>query len=212
MEDIMTALGSPLTFEKSGVTALVADLQARGRRSFHAHRRLLCARTPLAARVQMLTTLVRNSATWGCGTWPNNTALLKAANTCQLSCIRTMLGAKRQATKTWAEGQVRTMRAARVALFHSGQERWSTYALHQMWKLHGHTARREGPTRDLLLWRNLKWWKEVAEPSGCRHGGRFNSALDIERSIAKIGGYVWVTVAQGRDRLVCLARQLCGRV
>ncbi|CAE7238934.1 unnamed protein product [Symbiodinium sp. CCMP2592] len=198
--DIMNALGSPLTFEKSGVTALTADLQARGRRAFHAHRRLLCARTPLENRMKMLTTLVRNSATWGCATWPNNAALLRAANACQLGCVRAMIGTKRGATESWAEWQVRTMRMARVALFNSRQERWSTYALRQMWKLHGHAARHPGPTKDLLLWRNLKWWKEVAEPAGCKHGGRFNSSVDIERSISRIGGYDWVDLAQDRDQ------------
>ncbi|CAE7609134.1 unnamed protein product [Symbiodinium sp. CCMP2592] len=174
-------------------------MQARGRRAFHAHRKLLCAPTAIDVRMKLLTTLVRNSATWGCATWPANSSLLRAVNSFQLGCLRTMLGAKRGATETWAEWQTRTMRAARVHLHRSGYERWSSYALRQIWKLHGHAARHDGPTRDLLRWRNLKWWKEVAEPAKISHGARFNSALDVEQSIAKIGGYDWMALAQDRD-------------
>ncbi|CAE7684121.1 pol [Symbiodinium sp. CCMP2592] len=183
--DIMNALGSPLTFEKSGARLPCAPQTALRENS---------AREPHENADHLGQKLC------DCATWPNNAALLRAANACQLGCVRAMIGTKRGATESWAEWQVRTMRMARVALFNSRQERWFTYALRQMWKLHGHAARHPGPTKDLLLWRNLKWWKEVAEPAGCKHGGRFNSSVDIERSISRIGGYDWVDLAQDRDQ------------
>ena len=113
---VIRALGSPLCFAGSpGV--LIAEMQARGRRAFSKHHGTLMANAPLKGRLQLHTTLVRQSALWACQTWPCIACILKAANTLQLLHARTLLKHPRQHGEPWAQWHIRSMRKARVMLF-----------------------------------------------------------------------------------------------
>ncbi|CAE7232445.1 unnamed protein product [Symbiodinium sp. CCMP2592] len=172
--DVMNTLGSPLTFDKSGVTALVADMQARGRHAFHAHRKLLCAPTALETRLKLLTTLVRNSATWGCATWPANSTACSERPTAFNSAVCVPCSGRNEQPRSLGQNGRPAPCGWLVPTYTGADKRGGP----RMRMPYGHAVRHPGPTRDLLLWRNLKWWKEVAEPAKISHGGRFNSALD----------------------------------
>ena len=43
--------------------------------------------------------------------------------------------------------------------------------------------------RRLAAWKGLLWWqREQRQRKGARHAGRFNPALDVERSVVKVAG------------------------
>ena len=54
--------------------------------------------------------------------------------------------------------------------------------------------------RRLLAWKDLLWWQgERRQRKGApRHAGRFNPALDVQRSEVKIAGVDWKLRAQDR--------------
>ncbi|CAE6973291.1 unnamed protein product [Symbiodinium sp. CCMP2592] len=198
----ITALGSPLTFLEP-VAAITTAMNHRARKAFGKHSKLLCARTPIKARIKMHTTLVRNAALWASQSWPIVETLHKAVNSTQLRHIRTMMGDHRQPGETWVEWNTRSLRRARVQLHQSGEPRWSTFLLAQTWGLYGHMARSTQGGAEMLQWKNLKWWRQQQHipPSwgGIRHGHRFNSDADPERQIVAIGGLDWMQVAQNRQ-------------
>ena len=138
-QHVIRALGSPLCFAGSpGV--LIAEMQARGRRSFGKHRGTFMSNAPLKGRLQLHAILVRQSALWACETWPCVEYVLKAANTLQLLHARTITKQPRAPGEEWTEWNVRTMRKSRVLLFQCHIERWSTFILRQIWGLLGHVA------------------------------------------------------------------------
>ena len=124
------ALGSPLTFVEP-VASIAAAMNQRARKAFGKHSKLLSAPTPLKARIKMHTTLVRNAALWASQSWPITETLHKPVNSTQLRQLRTMLGDRRSPGETWVDWNCRMLRRARVALFQSGEPRWSTFLLGQ---------------------------------------------------------------------------------
>eukprot|EP00439_Symbiodinium_sp_Y106_P068616 s3102_g11.t1 len=176
-------------------------MNQRARKAFGKHSKLLCAPTPLKARVKMHTTLVRNAALWAGQSWPSTETLHKAVNTTQLRQLRTMLGDHRSPGETWVDWNCRTLRRARVALFQSGEPRWSTFLLSQTWGLYGHMARSPEAAR-VLSWKNLHWWKQQQQIprswGGARHAHRYNVNVDPERQISAVGGLRWIERAQDR--------------
>ncbi|CAE7458351.1 unnamed protein product [Symbiodinium natans] len=197
-DTILTVLGSPVSFDNT-TAAIAAEMGGRARRAFHMRKPVLCAPTPLKARLQLHDTYIRNTALWGCSTWPAHDALLRQANAIQLGQVRQMMGHRRRPTESWTEWNTRTLRLARLALQYHNVQRWSTHTLHRTWSLAGHIARGEGPTKQIALWKNMQWWRgEQKKRGGARHAKRFNPNLDPERHLATIGGDNWVEVAQDR--------------
>ena len=210
---IMTILGAPVTM--SGATApLVAEMQSRARRAFHAHRKLLCSNAPIKDRLKLHQSLVRSSALWGCPAWPPQAALLQASNTTQLLQARAMICGGRAPTESWQDWHVRSLRKTRALLHLNKIERWSTHALQMQWQLWGHIGRAAfQPTFHILRWRDLTWWRDQQalppgpHPRGVRHVGHHNPHVDPERQISAIAGDQWWVPAQDRVRwqLLCKA-------
>ncbi|CAE7394441.1 unnamed protein product [Symbiodinium necroappetens] len=134
---ILTILGAPVTLS-GAIAPLVAEMQSRARCAFHANRKLLCSRAPVADRLRMHQTLVRSAALWGCPAWPPQAALLQAANTTQLLQARTMICGGRSPTEAWQDWHIRSMRKTRAALHQYKIMRWSTHSLQMQWQLWGH--------------------------------------------------------------------------
>ncbi|CAE7939467.1 unnamed protein product [Symbiodinium sp. KB8] len=196
----LTVLGSPVSFA-GGPQHLAAEMGSRGRKAFGKNKKILTAKTALKRRLNLHTTLVRQSALWGCETWPVQDTLLRAANTLQLQQVRAMLGGARAPGEAWTDWNTRTLRMARVHLHKNHQDRWSTHVLRMIWGLWGHVARAEQATLDMLQWRGMRWWRQqqaMPEGAGARHARRFNSSLDTERHIVTIAGAHWEQAAADR--------------
>ena len=195
---VIHVLGSPLSFQ-GGTAMLVAEMQARARKSFWAHHEAFTSGASLRDKLKLHVILVRQSALWACQTWPCHSSLLKAVNTVQLAQIRTMLGLKRQATEDWATWNKRSLRRSRLALFHSGGIRWSSFVLSQIWTAIGHICRGDPVGRDIFCWRSLAWW-ENQQAAGVRikHASRFNAFMDIDRQLSDTAGKAWAELAQDR--------------
>ena len=164
----LTVLGSPVSFA-GGPQHLAAEMGSRGRKAFGKNKKILTAKTALKRRLNLHTTLVRQSALWGCETWPVQDTLLRAANTLQLQQVRAMLGGARAPGEAWTDWNTRTLRMARVHLHKNHQDRWSTHVLRMIWGLWGHVARAEQATLDMLQWRGMRWWRQQqAMPEGGR--------------------------------------------
>ena len=106
-------LGSPVAF-KHQVALLVAEMQTRARKAFHAHAKELMADAPLGPRLQLFLIYVRPAALWGCSAWPPHDTLLKGANACQLHYVRKIMRLGRKAGETWVDWNQRSLRGARV--------------------------------------------------------------------------------------------------
>ena len=195
---VIHVLGSPLSFQ-GGTAMLVAEMQARAREAFWAHRDAFTSGASLRDKLKLHVILVRQSALWACQTWPCHSNLLKAVNTVQLAQIRTMLGLKRQATEEWATWNKRSLRRSRLALFHSGGTRWSTFVLSQIWTAIGHICRGDPVGKDIFCWRSLAWWEnQQAAGMRIRHAARFNAFMDIDRQLSDTAGKAWAELAQDR--------------
>ncbi|CAE7552733.1 unnamed protein product [Symbiodinium necroappetens] len=195
--EVITALGSPLTFGESSA-AIVAEMNHRARKAFGKHSRLLCAPSPIRERIKLHQTLVRGSALWGGQSWPVTDGILKAINTTQLLQVRRMMCPNRRPGERWEEWHVRTMRGARVALHQSKILRWSTFQLQHTWDLYGHMARAEAGGRPMLTWKDVSWWEvEKAKPRRERHTHvKFNPLADPERQLVAIAGVGWKELAR----------------
>ncbi|CAE7300179.1 unnamed protein product, partial [Symbiodinium necroappetens] len=194
---VITALGSPVTFGDT-VPVLISEMQHRARKAFHKNAKLLCSPTPLKARLKLHQTLVRGAALWGGQSWPVTDAIMRAINSTQLQQIRRMMHPGRKPGETWAEWNVRTLRGARVALQQSKVVRWSSFQLQHTWELYGHMARSKHGGRDMLQWRNLKWWEaEKNKPKSQRatHAHRYNPFVDTERQIVQVATLEWMDKA-----------------
>ena len=212
-DTVMTILGAPVTL--SGANApLVAEMQSRARAAFHANRKLLCSRAPVADRLKMQQSLVRSAALWGCPAWPPQTALLQAANSTQLLQARAMLCGGRTPTESWHEWHIRTTRRTRALLHKHKIPRWSTHALQMIWQLWGHIGRAAfQPTFHILRWRDLTWWRDQQSlppgpfRKGVRHLGHHNPHVDPERQISAIAGDQWWIGASDRTSWQFLCKQ-----
>ena len=199
-DTVITGLGSPLTFHNVA-SALAAELGGRARRAFHMRKKVLCAKTPLKGRLQLHDTYVRSTALWGCPTWPIHETLLKQANSTQQAQVRQMMGHSRRAGESWSEWNTRTLRLARLALHFHGIQRWSTWALQNIWSFTGHVARGGSMTTEVAAWKNIEWWRvEQNKRGGIRHAKRFSPNLDPERQIVSIAGEQWLQQAQDRGK------------
>ena len=203
-DSILTILGAPVTLS-GAIAPLVAEMQRRARCAFHANRKLLCSRAPVADRLKMHQTLVRSAALWGCPAWPPQAALLQAANTTQLLQARAMICGGRTPTETWQDWHIRSLRKTRAVLHQNKVMRWSTHSLQMQWQLWGHIGRASfAPTFHILRWRDLTWWKDQQAlppgpfPQGVRHIGHHNPHVDPERQISAIAGSQWWIAANDR--------------
>ncbi|CAE7036413.1 unnamed protein product [Symbiodinium sp. CCMP2592] len=203
-ESIMPVLGSPLTFiNQPG--ALVCEMQHRARRGYHANKKILtCKEARLDDRLRSSITLIRSAALWACETWPISDYILKAANSIQYHYIREIIGRKRGPHEEWLSWHQRTLREARMEVYRNKccGGRWSSFILRVRWQLLGHVARHPSPTRDILEWRNQRWWnaQQRLHPTvGARHPHQFNSQLDDERKVIKTAGTDWMQQAQDRE-------------
>ena len=201
---IMTILGAPINLTGE-VAPIVAEMQARSRRAFQVHRQVLCSRAPLAERLRLHQTLVREAALWGSPAWPIQTSLLQAANSAQLLQIRTIVGGVRTPTERWHDWHIRTMRRARALMHKHKVVRWSTHALQMQWNLWGHIGRAVfQPTFHIMRWRDLTWWRDQQNlppgpsPRGVRHLGHHNPHRDPERRIGAVAGHQWWIAASDR--------------
>ena len=197
---IMTILGSPVTFDNVPAVIL-GGASERARKAFHANKAVMCSNTSVDEKLKAMLALVRPAALWACSTWPVNDALLRGINTVQLQLLRKALGGRRRPGEEWVEWNQRTLRLARLHLRRkSAGGRWSTFVLGTIWQLHGHAARRESPLKEILIWRNMNWWRQQQNlRGGARHAKRFCPALDVERHITNLAGDDWVTAAQDRS-------------
>ena len=110
-----------------------------------------------------------------------------------------MMQLGRRPGESWKDWNVRTLRAARLAIHRAGPPRWSTFALERMWDMYGHMARAEQGGRAMLSWKNLQWWRrEQSKPRSQRHthAGQFNPMVDPERQLTKVAGDAWQEVAR----------------
>ena len=122
-----------------------------------------------------------------------------------------MLHTKRRPLEQWADWNRRSLRQARACLATRPLRRWSTIALTQVWKLWGHTARREQHTGLMLGWRNQEWWRaEQSNAHGLRHPHRFNAMLETEKMVEKVAK-PWRQQAQNRDTWKQMERSFAQR-
>ena len=133
------------------------------------------------------------------------TTCLSRPTACQLYYIREIIGRKRKPQEEWLHWNQRSLREARV-IVHRNKAcggRWSSFILRVRWQLLGHVARHPGPTREILTWRNLQWWREeqqLPDRVRAKHPHQFNTQLDDERKVAKVAGDDWQEKAQHRER------------
>ena len=142
VQTVVPALGTPLTFGDP-TAAIIAEMARRGRTAFAKHKQVLTTRTSLKPRIIAHMSLVRGAALYASETWPVHQHLLRAANSIQATHYRQMMHLNRQATESWSEWHVRSLRTARARMHREGMPRWSTFILQRIWSLWGHVARGE---------------------------------------------------------------------
>ncbi|CAE7492290.1 unnamed protein product [Symbiodinium sp. CCMP2592] len=103
----LRVLGSPVSF-RGNTPQLAAEMGSRARAAFAQNKKVLQAPTPLKPRADLHDTLVRQTALYGCETWTPHDTLLRAANTQQLSQLRSMTTGGRRPSETWADWNTRT--------------------------------------------------------------------------------------------------------
>ncbi|CAE7807571.1 unnamed protein product [Symbiodinium sp. CCMP2592] len=206
-EDVLTngpkhifhVLGSPLSFQ-GGTAMLLAEAQSRARKAFWCHRESFTSDATFRQKLQIHVVLVRQSALWACQTWPCHSNLLRSVNAIQLGQVRTMLGLRRQPCEEWATWNKRSLRRSRLALFHSGGLRWSTFVLSQIWTAVGHICRGDPIGGATFQWHSLRWWQRQKDRGiPVQHAQRFNAYMDIDRQLSETAGPEWFAIAQDRD-------------
>ena len=148
-------------------------------------------------------------------TWPVHQHLLRAANSIQATHYRQMMHLNRQATESWSEWHVRSLRTARARMHREGMQRWSTFILQRIWSLWGHMARGGDEVNNMIRWKDLRFWRaEQQKPARTRvrHAGRFNPGGDVERAIEAIAGTSWGEVAQQRQVWQALQQRFVERL
>ena len=173
-----------------------------GRAAFRQRKDILCSRTDIRGKLTADNALIRNSALWGCETWPVHDTLLKQANHLQLDHLRQMLHVNRKPGECWADWNKRSLRQARVQLHKQKSFRWSSYILERIWTFGGHLSRGGEETQAMITWKDLSWWRvqQGKGSKGVKHRQRLNSNLDVERALSKTGGERWLHTAQNREQ------------
>ncbi|CAE7235511.1 unnamed protein product [Symbiodinium sp. CCMP2592] len=100
----------------------------------------------------------------------------------------------------WATWNKRSLRRSRLALYHCGGTRWSTFVLSQICTAIGHVSRGDPVGGKILQWHSLQWWqeqKDIGRP--LQHAARFNAYMDIDRQLSDTIGKNWFAIAQDRD-------------
>ena len=111
-----------------------------------------------------------------------------------------MLGLKRQPTEEWATWNKRSLRRCRLALFHSGGIRWSSFVLSQIWTAIGHICRGDPVGSQIFCWRSLAWWEDQKQAGvPIKHASRFNAFMDIDRQLSHTAGKAWAELAHDRS-------------
>ncbi|CAE7557635.1 unnamed protein product [Symbiodinium sp. CCMP2592] len=198
-EHAFYVLGSPLSFQ-GGTAMLLAEAQTRARKAFWSHRESFTSDATFRQKLQIHVVLVRQSALWACQTWPCHSSLLRAVNAIQLSQVRTMLGLRRQPCEEWATWNKRSLRRSRLALYHHGGTRWSTFVLSQIWTAVGHICRGDPVGGKIFQWHSLQWWQEQKDRGiDVQHAHRFNAYMDIDRQLSETVGKGWFSLAQDRE-------------
>ena len=67
----------------------------------------------------------------------------------------------------------------------------------------GHVARHDCPARDVMLWRNLEWWRgqqALSARVGARHPHQYNATVDVERQLSAVATEQWMQLAGDRLR------------
>ena len=176
----ITALGSPLTFVEP-VASITAAMNQRARKAFGKHSKLLvCTYSSEGSR--------QDAYHPGTQCSPVGRPILAQSlrRSTKLSIppshgnYATMLGDHRSPGETWVDWNCRTLRRARVALFQSGEPRWSTFLLSQTWGLYGHMARSPEAAR-MLSWKNLHWWKQQQQIPRSWGGSQTRTPLQRQR-------------------------------
>ena len=111
-----------------------------------------------------------------------------------------MLGLKRQPTEEWATWNKRSLRHCRLALFHCGGIRWSSFVLSQIWTAVGHICRGDPVGNQIFGWRSLAWWEDQKNAGNpIKHASRFNAFMDIDRQLSDTAGKAWAELAHDRS-------------
>ncbi|CAE6934771.1 unnamed protein product [Symbiodinium sp. CCMP2592] len=195
---VFHVLGSPLSFQ-GGTAMLLAEAQSRARKVFWTDGESFTSAATMQ-KLQIHVVLVRQSALWACQTWPCHSSLLRSINTIQLAQVRVMLGLRRQPCEEWATWNKRSLRRSRLALYHCGGTRWSTFVLSQIWTAIGHVSRGDPIGGKILQWHSLQWWQEQKDRGRqLQHASRFNAYMDIDRQLSDTIGKNWFAIAQDRE-------------
>ncbi|CAE7244978.1 unnamed protein product [Symbiodinium sp. CCMP2592] len=206
--DIISNSDKPETFKvagenvvtKGGDCHVAAEAQSRARKAFWTHRESFTSAATIRQKLQIHVVLVRQSALWACQTWPCHSSLLRSINSIQLAHVRVMLGLRRQPCEEWATWNKRSLRRSRLALYHCGGIRWSTFVLSQIWTAIGHVSRGDPIGGKILQWHSLQWWQEQKDRGHpVQHAARFNAYMDIDRQLSDTIGKNWFAIAQDRD-------------
>ena len=200
----MTILGAPISLSGE-VAPIVAEMQGRARRAFHAHKS--CApKAPFKNASECISVSLGGPHFGDAPPGPSIQPCSKQLTARSSLKVRTMTAAKRLATESWQDWNIRTMRRARALLHHHKFLRWSTHALELQWNLWGYIGRAPfSPTFHLLRWRDLAWWRDQQSlppgpaPRGVRHIGHHNPDRDPERHIGAIAGLQWWILAADRN-------------
>ncbi|CAE6934847.1 unnamed protein product [Symbiodinium sp. CCMP2592] len=196
---IFHVLGSPLSFQ-GGTAMLLAEAQSRARKAFWTHRESFTSEASFKKKLLIHVVLVRQSALWACQSWPCHSSLLRGINSIQLSQVRVMLGLRRQPCEEWATWNKRSLRRSRLALYHCGGTRWSTFVLSQIWTAIGHLCRGDPIGGKIFQWHSLQWWQDQKDRGvHVQHAQRFNAYMDIDRQLSETIGRNWFSIAQDRE-------------
>ncbi|CAE7549785.1 jockey\pol [Symbiodinium natans] len=198
---LVRVLGTQQGF-KRGAADVAAEVNAKMRQVFWAHKAVFAGRMPLTCKWEAFHAVVRGSGLWQAAALPPSRNLLAALNTQQLRFVRVMAGLRRKQGEPFVDYEMRSLRVSRARLHLHGQERYSTYVLRQAWRLFGHVARQNSRAKQLLRWRGPVWWKlEQRKRGGHRHPGRYNAGMEIQNDFNTfLGVDDWMDVAQDRQR------------
>ena len=198
----------PLFVTHLPITTQISDLEIavclldRARGKFHSLLPVLTAGTSLAARLQLLDTVVLATFKWVVGVLFPSSKVQQAVNYMQCRCVRSMMGVKRGRDELWVQYEQRSLRLARLMIWKHRGLRWGDIALQMFWRYSGHRARQEegSVTAELTHFRTLQWWsREQRLSGGLRHRRHFPALMSAERQVAAAaGGENWRDIARHR--------------
>eukprot|EP00439_Symbiodinium_sp_Y106_P041235 s4246_g5.t1 len=166
---------------------------------------VLCANTPLHARLNLLEKVVAGAGLWCISAFFPETSALHLVNTFHMQLVITMMGLKRGPLDDWLSFRKKAFRAARGALWRGSHQRWSTIWVQRFWLYMGHCARSllHSPTPAaavLCAYRTREWWlAEQKKKNGITHPGRlYPRLMNSEMSLDLVAGGPWRVRAQDR--------------